>query len=211
VGEPDPGRRLGDELLIELPDGQIVLGDRSLATFTAFVVKDLSESGSVIVHDRCQNYDSAALGTLIHQLCTAHLLRDLRSILPVPASYRAAVLPGARMTLAYEHTRHGKENQMSLWSSITHAVRRAWRAVKAVVRVVVRIVTAVVAIIFAAWDILFGFLGWPPKKLRYQVFILSDGKGPLMDPSNPADAGELRSAIDFFKMTFKDRFNVNAV
>jgi hypothetical protein len=24
VGEPDPGRRLGDELLIELPDGQIV-------------------------------------------------------------------------------------------------------------------------------------------------------------------------------------------
>ena len=24
MGEPDPGRRLGDELLIELPDGQIV-------------------------------------------------------------------------------------------------------------------------------------------------------------------------------------------
>jgi len=115
------------------------------------------------------------------------------------------------MTLAYEHTRHGKENQMSLWSSITHAVRRACRAVKAVVRVVVRIVTAVVAVIFAAWDILFGFLGWPPKKLRYQVFILSDNKGPLMDPSNPADAGELRSAIDFFKMTFKDRFNVNVI
>jgi hypothetical protein len=54
-----------------------LLGDRSLATFTAFVVKDLAESGSVIVHDRYQNYDSAALGTLIHQLCTAHLLRDL--------------------------------------------------------------------------------------------------------------------------------------
>jgi hypothetical protein len=54
-----------------------LLGDRSLATFTAFVVTDLAESGSVIVHDRYQNYDSAALGTLIHQLCTAHLLRDL--------------------------------------------------------------------------------------------------------------------------------------
>jgi transposase len=54
-----------------------LLGDRSLATLTAFVVKDLAESGSVIVHDRYQNYDSAALGTLIHQLCTAHLLRDL--------------------------------------------------------------------------------------------------------------------------------------
>src|SRR5215207_2654718 len=32
---------------------------------------------SAIVHDRYQNYDSAALGTLVHQLCTAHLLRDL--------------------------------------------------------------------------------------------------------------------------------------
>jgi hypothetical protein len=54
-----------------------LLGDRSLATFTAFVVKDLAGSGSVIVHDRYQNYDSAQLGTLVHQLCTAHLLRDL--------------------------------------------------------------------------------------------------------------------------------------
>src|SRR3954467_12210611 len=52
-----------------------LLGDRSLATFKAFVVAELS--GSVIVHDRYQNYDSAALGTLVHQLCTAHLLRDL--------------------------------------------------------------------------------------------------------------------------------------
>jgi transposase len=52
-----------------------LLGDRSLATFTAFVVAELA--GSVIVHDRYQNYDSVALGTLVHQLCTAHLLRDL--------------------------------------------------------------------------------------------------------------------------------------
>ena len=40
-------------------------------------MKDLAGSGSVIVHDRYQNYDSAQLGTLVHQLCTAHLLRDL--------------------------------------------------------------------------------------------------------------------------------------
>jgi hypothetical protein len=52
-----------------------LLGDRSLTTFKAFVVADLS--GSVIVHDRYQNYDSTALGALVHQLCTAHLLRDL--------------------------------------------------------------------------------------------------------------------------------------
>jgi hypothetical protein len=54
-----------------------LLGDRSLDTFQAFVIQDLAASGSVIVHDRYQNYDSATLGTLIHQLCTAHLLRDL--------------------------------------------------------------------------------------------------------------------------------------
>lgn len=54
-----------------------LLGDRSLATFAAFVMSDLAGTGSVIVHDRYQNYDSATLGTLIHQLCTAHLLRDL--------------------------------------------------------------------------------------------------------------------------------------
>jgi transposase len=52
-----------------------LLGDRSLTTFKAFVVAELS--GSVIVHDRSQNYDSTALGALVHQLCTAHLLRDL--------------------------------------------------------------------------------------------------------------------------------------
>jgi transposase len=52
-----------------------LLGDRSLDTFKAFVVADLTDS--VIVHDRYQNYDSAELGTLVHQLCCSHLLRDL--------------------------------------------------------------------------------------------------------------------------------------
>ena len=46
-----------------------------MATFTASVVTDLTDS--VIVHDRYQNYDSAELGELIHQLCCSHLLRDL--------------------------------------------------------------------------------------------------------------------------------------
>ncbi len=52
-----------------------LLGDRDLTTFKAFVLAELT--GSVIVHDRYQNYDSAQLGTLTHQLCCAHLLRDL--------------------------------------------------------------------------------------------------------------------------------------
>jgi len=52
-----------------------LLGDRSLGTFTAFVLAELGDS--VIVHDRYQNYDSAQLGPLVHQLCCAHLLRDI--------------------------------------------------------------------------------------------------------------------------------------
>ncbi|MET8538998.1 transposase, partial [Streptomyces sp. NPDC005065] len=55
-----------------------LLGDRSMDTFTAFVYRDL-HAGAVIVHDRYINYDSAQLGTLTHQLDTAHLLRDLTS------------------------------------------------------------------------------------------------------------------------------------
>jgi transposase len=50
-----------------------LLGDRSLKTFRAFVLPDCD--GAVVVHDRYQNYD--AFPGLIHQLCCAHLVRDL--------------------------------------------------------------------------------------------------------------------------------------
>jgi transposase len=40
------------------------------------VIADLT-AGSVIVHDRYQNYDSEPFAHLLHQLCAAHLLRDL--------------------------------------------------------------------------------------------------------------------------------------
>src|SRR5262245_27470969 len=50
------------------------LGDRTLATFQEFGLGELS---GVVVHDRYQNYDSAVFAGLVHQLCTAHILRDL--------------------------------------------------------------------------------------------------------------------------------------
>lgn len=53
-----------------------LLGDRSMRTFRQTVLADL-EPGAVAVHDRYQNYDSAQLGGLNHQLCLAHVLRDL--------------------------------------------------------------------------------------------------------------------------------------
>lgn len=63
-----------------------MLGDRSLATFKAFVLAELT---GVVVHDRYVNYDSAhltaartqaGLPALVHQLCTAHILRDLAAV-----------------------------------------------------------------------------------------------------------------------------------
>jgi hypothetical protein len=51
-----------------------MLGGRDMDTFKHFVLADLT---GVVVHDRYQNYDAADLGERDHQLCAAHLIRDL--------------------------------------------------------------------------------------------------------------------------------------
>lgn len=63
------------------------LGGRSMETFDGFVFPDLS--GSVIVHDRYQNYDK--IPGVIHQLCCQHLLRDIED---AAQSYPDAIWPG---------------------------------------------------------------------------------------------------------------------
>jgi transposase len=76
--KPKPGRKKAEKYLLvactELYT-HYLLGDRDLDTFKAFVLADLT--GSVLVHDRYQLYDSAELGELTHQLCCQHLCRDL--------------------------------------------------------------------------------------------------------------------------------------
>jgi transposase len=62
------------------------LGDRSLASFGAFVFPGLP--GTVAVHDRYQNYD--AFDEVAHQLCCAHVLRDLED---AAESYPGAAWP----------------------------------------------------------------------------------------------------------------------
>jgi transposase len=62
------------------------LGDRSMASFEAFVFPDLT---GVVVHDRYQNYDK--FPGVTHQLCCAHLLRDLAD---AAQSYPDAIWPG---------------------------------------------------------------------------------------------------------------------
>jgi transposase len=49
-------------------------GDRSAAAFARFVLPDLA---GTVVRDRYHVYDHPSLGKLTHQLCCAHLLRDL--------------------------------------------------------------------------------------------------------------------------------------
>lgn len=64
------------------------LGDRSMASFRAFVFPDLT---GVIVHDRYQNYDSPEFAGVRHQLCCQHLLRDLAD---AAENYPGAIWPG---------------------------------------------------------------------------------------------------------------------
>jgi uncharacterized coiled-coil protein SlyX len=76
--KPKPGRKKAEKyLLVACTElfTHYLLGDRDLATFKAFVFKDLTDS--VIVHDRYHLYDSDEIGKLTHQLCCQHLLRDL--------------------------------------------------------------------------------------------------------------------------------------
>ena len=63
------------------------LGERDLASFKAFVYSDLH--GTVVVHDRYQNYDH--FKGISHQLCCAHLLRDLED---AAQAYPDAIWPG---------------------------------------------------------------------------------------------------------------------
>jgi transposase len=63
-------------------------GDRSAAAFARSVLPDLT---GTVVHDRYAVYDHASLGNLTHQLCCAHLLRDLQD---AAGTYPASAWPG---------------------------------------------------------------------------------------------------------------------
>jgi DNA-binding CsgD family transcriptional regulator len=58
-----------------------------MKSFNAFVFPDLS--GAVLVHDRYLNYD--AVPSMLHQLCTQHILRDLED---AAQCYPDAIWPG---------------------------------------------------------------------------------------------------------------------
>ena len=69
------------------------LADRNTASFAAFVLPD---AAGVVVHDRYAVYDYPKVGVGTHQLCCAHLLRDLED---AAQTYPDAAWP-ARITAA---------------------------------------------------------------------------------------------------------------
>lgn len=91
---------------------------------------------------------------------------------------------------------------MGFWSKVKKVAKKVWRKVKAVARTVIRVIATIVGLVLGIVDLFFGFVAWPPKKLRLQIIILSTLKGPLLDPS------DLDLSIAFAKKTLKDRFNV---
>jgi transposase len=62
--------------------------DRSVASFAQFVLPD---AAGVVVHDRYLGYDHPRAGITTHQLCCAHLLRDLED---AAQTYPGAPWPG---------------------------------------------------------------------------------------------------------------------
>jgi hypothetical protein len=102
---------------------------------------------------------------------------------------------------------------MGLWSKIKNAAKKVWRVAKAVVRVVVRAVIELVnRFTLGLLDLLFGFIAWPPKRLRLHVFILWSEPPPVIEGNPPAPIEQVvQNAIDHTKRIYKERFNVNVL
>jgi hypothetical protein len=82
-------------------------------------------------------------------------------------------------------------------------LKAAVKFVKASVRISIRLVFTGWGLAVGVFDSFLGFLTWGEKKLRIQIFILTDQDGhPVV---NEAD---LTPQIDFARKAFKDRLNV---
>ena len=120
---PRPGKTKAERyLLVACTDlyTHYLLGDRSLDTFKASVLAERAAAEKVVVHDRYQNYDSAEFAGLVHQLCTAHLLRDLDDAAQV---YPDAVWPAQISRALRELIHHANLARHAGLDTIDTAVR----------------------------------------------------------------------------------------
>ena len=82
-------------------------------------------------------------------------------------------------------------------------INKSWYAVKGVTRVIVKtIVESLHRLVINIFDLLFGFLNWPEKKLRVKILILQDPQANSV--VSPAD---LATAVEYAKRSFKKNFN----
>lgn len=92
-----------------------------------------------------------------------------------------------------------------MWSKFKKALKKAWRVVKAVVRAVVRVVIFFVTLLFKVWDFVFGFLAWPPKKMKVHIAVLQDQGVPLIKYE---DLNNLLPSIELLKKVYKGNCNI---
>jgi transposase len=85
-------------------------------------------TGSVIVHDRYQNYDSAQVGKHLHQLCCAHLLRDLDGAAEVyPSAAWPEAISGALRELIHQANLAREHEHQAIDPAVKDQLIKAFR------------------------------------------------------------------------------------
>jgi len=92
-----------------------------------------------------------------------------------------------------------------MWSKFKKYLKKAWRVVKAAARAGVRVLITIVTFPFKAWDLVFGFLAWPPKKMKVHIAVLQDQGVPLIKHE---DLNNLLPSIELLKRVYKDNCNI---
>jgi hypothetical protein len=92
-----------------------------------------------------------------------------------------------------------------MWSKFKKFVKKVWRIVKAASRFAVRTTIFVLTLPFKAWDAVFGFLAWPPKRMKVHIAVLRGPGGPLV---SHADLNDLLPSIELLKKVYKDNCNI---
>lgn len=90
---------------------------------------------------------------------------------------------------------------MGWWKKVKKAFKKAWNAVKATVRAVVRIIIE----FFARVINVITYLVPVKKKMRFQVIVLRDANGPLL---NDAELKLLQSQMHETIKIFNDKFDI---
>ena len=92
-------------------------------------------------------------------------------------------------------------------ASFERASKNSLYFLKGITRVIAKMfIEAVHRVSVNIFDTLFGFLNWPGKKIRIQIFILRDPDGNAVISSTDLDA-----SIDYAKRIFKKHFNVTVL